>query len=219
MSKTETRSATSASAQSRLFPTRTQSLRFPPLERGNHPTTIPPSRLTLASVPESRLTISRITLSRLTTVSNSNKRSVSHLRRSETASHKSPDDRLVFQSLSKKDHDKLQPIANAYSLPVPKIKLLILNGRSSDNHNHNKRSTSSSNNQEYTNDFEPISRENTIVNDLKVVGNRIEPLKSAKMRSTLSRSESFKNSDYSDYTSYRPKTSVLMNRNPLTIDE
>ena len=76
-----------------------------------------------------------------------------------------------------------------------------------------------SNNQEYTNDFEPISRENTIVNDLKVVGNRIEPLKSAKMRSTLSRSESFKNSDYSDYTSYRPKTSVLMNRNPLTIDE
>jgi hypothetical protein len=242
MSKTEIRS----NAQSRLFPTRTQSLRFPPLNQhnnsnnhnnnsnnnnnnnniSNQTTTtsstanMPPSRLTLTSIPESRLTLSRLTLSRLTSVS---KRSTG-LRRSETViHHKNPEDRLVFQSLSKKDHEKLKPIANAYSLPVPKIKLLILNSRP----NENQTRISNQSAIEYNNEFENISHENTFVNELKVVGSRIEPLKSAKSRPSLFRSESMMKGQTSqnsiqDYNNVeyanRPKTSNLQ-RNPLVIDE
>ena len=244
MSKTETRS----NAQSRLFPTRTQSLRFPPLNQHNNSNnnnnhnknnnnnnnnnisnqtttttstaTMPPSRLTLTSIPETRLTLSRLTLTRLTSVS---KRS-SGLRRSETISHhRNPEDRLVFQSLSKKDHEKLKPIANAYSLPVPQIKLLILNSRA----NESQARISNQSAIEYSNEFENISHENTFVNELKVVGSRIEPLKSAKPRPSLFRSESMvkgqtsQNSiqDYNsvEYTN-RPKTSNLQ-RKPLAIDE
>lgn len=39
------------------------------------------------------------------------------------------DERFLYKSLSKKDQKKIEPIANTYSLPVPKIKLLILNNK------------------------------------------------------------------------------------------
>lgn len=215
MSKTESRSATQ-----RLFPTRTQSLRFPPLQHSNNnqpPASIPPSRLTLTSIPESRLTLSRLTLSRLTSVS---KRTGSTLRRSETVGgNKNSDERFIFQSLSKKDHDKLRPIANAYSLPVPKIKVLILNTRSSDQQQQQQQKQQ----QNYSNDFDPPTRENTIVNDLKVVGSRIEPLKSAKTRSLPNRPDSAfrSNNSQSDYNQvdYQARVRNDNHRNSLAIDE
>jgi hypothetical protein len=37
------------------------------------------------------------------------------------------DERFLYKSMSKKDQKKIEPIANTYSLPVPKIKLLVLN--------------------------------------------------------------------------------------------
>lgn len=212
MSKTETRPPTS---QPKLFPTRTQSLRFPPLQRSNTnqpPSSIPPSRLTLTSIPESRLTISRLTLSRLTTVA-AGKR-ISNLRRSETVV-KNPDERIVLQSLSKKDHEKLQPIASAYSLPVPKIKVLILNSQKPEVSKHHQ-------SQSYVSDFEPPTRESTMINDLKVVGSRIEPLKSAKSRSNLMRPDSSmrnSNNSQNDYTTVDFKAKTEMNRDSLAINE
>ena len=40
------------------------------------------------------------------------------------------DERFLYKSMSKKDQKKIEPIANTYSLPVPKIKLLVLNKKS-----------------------------------------------------------------------------------------
>ena len=212
MSKTETRSSTN---QAKLFPTRTQSLRFPPLQRSNtnQPTaSIPPSRLTLTSIPESRLSITRLTLSRLTTAV-AGKRGT-NLRRSETVI-KNPDEKIVFQSMSKKDQEKLQPIANAYSLPVPKIKVLILNSKHTEAPNKQQQQQ-----QFYANDFDPPTRENTLTNDLKVVGSRIEPLKSAKSRSYMTRPDSAIHSNNSDYTTIEfAKTKNDLNRNSLVINE
>lgn len=51
----------------------------------------------------------------------------SRLALSRNTPDKYGDDRFLYKSMSKKDQKKIEPIAQTYSLPVPKIKLLVLN--------------------------------------------------------------------------------------------